>query len=129
MFACQRAFSFKHLFGLIVSVKGLERAVINVSHSNINEEANLSPFENCSIYLDVTDQLMMERMRKKQTEKYFCILSFLEWKRTIPLYIASYLVNTAEYNFLPISITFSIYNVNFQSILKSLRERDLIDNK
>ena len=31
--------------------------VINVSHTNINEEANHSPFENCGIYLDVIYQL------------------------------------------------------------------------
>ena len=31
--------------------------VINVSHPNINEEANHSPFEKCSIYLDVIYQL------------------------------------------------------------------------
>ena len=31
--------------------------VTNVSHPNINEEANHSPFENCSTYLDVIYQL------------------------------------------------------------------------
>lgn len=42
---------------LIASLKGLENTIINMPHSDVNEEANYLPFENCCIYLDVIDQL------------------------------------------------------------------------
>lgn len=69
----------------LVSLKGLESTIINISYSNINEETGHSPFENCSIYLDVIYQLFNGKNEAK-AEKYFCVQRFLDEKEVF-LYV------------------------------------------
>lgn len=55
----------------LVSLKGLESTIINISYSNINEKTGHSPFENCSIYLDVIYQLFNGKNEAKTEGEIF----------------------------------------------------------